>query len=163
MEPNSSTDEALAQEGAAAQAPGGDDLAQGAQASEETAEASAAASGNKTLVLGASENPSRYSFLAANRLLQHGHSILLIGARPGQVLGQPILTNHPALEGIHTVTLYLNPHHQAEYEDYIVGLKPARVIFNPGTEHPDFMDRLEAEGVEVLEACTLVMLGSGLY
>jgi hypothetical protein len=158
MEPNSTTDPA------AAQAPGGDDQTQGAKASHDTATASdTAASGKKTLVLGASENPSRYSFLAANRLLQHGHPVVLIGARPGHVAGQPILTNHPALEGIHTVTLYLNPYHQAEYEDYIAGLKPARVIFNPGTENPDFMDRLEAEGVEVLEACTLVMLGADLY
>jgi predicted CoA-binding protein len=150
MDPNSSTDPAAKTTAAATEAQG------------VAAQASSSAS-KKTLVLGASENPSRYSFLAANRLLQHGHPVVLIGARPGQVAGQSILTNHPALEGIHTVTLYLNPLHQAEYEDYIVGLKPARVIFNPGTENPDFMDRLEAAGVEVLEACTLVMLGADLF
>ncbi|MBI1192206.1 MAG: CoA-binding protein [Bacteroidetes bacterium] len=145
MDPNSSTDPA-------------------AQASADpAAQASGAPAVKKTLVLGATENPSRYAYLATDRLLQHDHPVVLIGARPGQVLGQTILTNHPDLEGIHTVTLYLNPQLQAEYEDYIGALKPTRVIFNPGTENPDFMDRLEAEGVEVLEACTLVMLGAGMY
>jgi len=155
MDPHSSTDPAAKTAAAAQGADPAAKIAAAAQAS--------SSSGKKTLVLGASENSSRYSFLAANRLLLHGHPVVLIGARPGHVLDQPILTNHPALEGIHTVTLYLNPLHQAEYEDYIVGLKPARVIFNPGTENPDFMDRLEAAGVEVLEACTLVMLGADLF
>ena len=126
-------------------------------------EAAEKTSGKKTLVLGASENPSRYAYLAAKRLLDAGHPVVLIGARSGHVLEQPILTDHPVLEHIHTVTLYLNPKHQEEYEDYIVALEPARVIFNPGTENPDFMDRLEEAGVEVLPACTLVMLSAGMF
>jgi len=126
-------------------------------------EAAEKTSGKKTLVLGASENPSRYAYLATSRLLDAGHPVVLIGARSGHVLEQPILTDHPVLEHIHTVTLYLNPKHQEEYEDYIVALEPARVIFNPGTENPDFMDRLEEAGVEVLPACTLVMLSAGMF
>jgi len=130
---------------------------------EASGEAAEKTSGKKTLVLGASENPSRYAYLAAKRLLDAGHPVVLIGARSGHVLEQPILTDHPVLEHIHTVTLYLNPKHQEEYEDYIVALEPARVIFNPGTENPDFMDRLEEAGVEVLPACTLVMLSAGMF
>jgi predicted CoA-binding protein len=118
---------------------------------------------HKTLVLGASGHPWRYSYKATERLLAHGHPVVLLGAREGEVLGQPVVSGHPELEGVHTVTVYLSLAHQAEYADYLLNLKPARVIFNPGAENPALQARLQAAGVEVLEACTLVMLGGGMY
>jgi len=117
----------------------------------------------KTLVIGASQNPARYSFLAINMLKQYLHEIEAIGLREGNVNGTAIKTGRPDLESIDTVTLYIGPRHQPEYYSYIIKLKPKRVIFNPGTENEEFENLLHKEGIETLEACTLVMLRSGLY
>ena len=94
----------------------------------------------KTLIIGASSNPERYSYLAAERLLAHGHEIELIGKRPDVVLGKTIDTEKINFSGIDTVTLYVSEKFQPEYYDYIVSLHPKRVIFNPGTENKEFED-----------------------
>ncbi len=117
----------------------------------------------KTLVLGASEHPDRYSYLAVQRLRAHGHPVVALGNRPGQIGDVPIVTGQQSLEGIDTVTLYLNPRRQEEYYPYILSLHPRRIIFNPGTENDDLEALARAQGIEVLEACTLVMLASGQY
>jgi predicted CoA-binding protein len=117
----------------------------------------------KTLVLGASENPARYSNKAIYRLRSKGHEVVAIGRRKGQVLDVPIETEHPTLEGIDTVTLYLNPMNQQPYIDYILSLKPKRIIFNPGTENMQLEALAEEQGIKTMEACTLVMLGTGQY
>ncbi|MCB0699527.1 MAG: CoA-binding protein [Chitinophagales bacterium] len=117
----------------------------------------------KTLVLGASENPSRYSNIAINRLAGYKHPVVAIGRRAGNVAGVNIETNTPQWEGIDTVTLYLNPRNQEPYYDYILSLKPKRVIFNPGTENDAFEERLREQGIVAQEACTLVLLSTGQY
>ena len=89
----------------------------------------------KTLVLGASENPARYGNKAIYALRRKGHEVVAIGRRKGQVLDVPIDTEQKPLEGVDTVTLYLNPTNQQPYIDYILSLKPKRIIFNPGTEN----------------------------
>lgn len=116
-----------------------------------------------TAIIGASENPERYSFKATQRLKQHGHSVYPVGIRAGIIEGETILTGKPELKNIDTVTLYVGPQNQAAWQDYILGLKPKRLIFNPGTENPDFMKMAEAQGIACLEACTLVMLSIGNY
>lgn len=117
----------------------------------------------KTLVVGASENPDRYANKAANRLLQHGHEIELLGLRKGAIRGVPIQTGQPALSDIDTVTLYVGARNQDGLTDYIKDLKPRRVIFNPGTENPAFERELKQMGIEPVEGCTLVMLSIGAY
>ena len=118
---------------------------------------------DKTLVLGASENPGRYSYAAMKRLAAKGFGVLAIGKKAGKVDDMEILTGHVPDENVDTVTLYLNPTHQKPYYDYILSLKPRRIIFNPGTEN-DELERLAAkEGIDTLEACTLVMLSTGQY
>ena len=119
--------------------------------------------GLRTLVLGASENPARYSYLATERLLEAGHEPLLVGAKEGKVFGLDILTGMPDLGHVHTVTLYINPQRQVGFEEWLLAMTPERVIFNPGTENPAFAARLREQGAEVLPACTLVMLASGSY
>lgn len=117
----------------------------------------------KTLVLGASSNPSRYSFLAMNRLKAHRHPVVAVGRKEDEVAGIHI-SKTPVLEdGVDTVTLYLNPTHQKEYYDYILGLQPQRIIFNPGTENPELMKLAKERGIEPVVACTLVMLATGQY
>ncbi|HEY1030662.1 MAG TPA: CoA-binding protein [Flavipsychrobacter sp.] len=117
----------------------------------------------KTVVLGASENPSRYSYLATTRLRAHNHPVVAIGNREGMIDDTPITKEHPAMDDVDTVTLYLNPTNQKPYYDYILSLKPKRVIFNPGTENPELERMIEGQGGDAIEACTLVMLSTGQY
>jgi hypothetical protein len=117
----------------------------------------------KTLILGATPNPERYAYLAAKKLVKHGHEIINVGIKQGEVGGQPILNGQPELEGIDTVTLYVGPKHQPAYYDWLTGLKPRRIIFNPGTENAELSMLASKVGIETVVACTLVMLGSGVY
>lgn len=117
----------------------------------------------KTMVLGASENPTRYSFLAVNRLRANGHPVVAIGNKKGVIGDTTILTERPAEQDIDTVTLYLNPQLQQQYYDYIFSLKPKRIIFNPGTENEELEEMAKAKGIQPVEACTLVMLSTGQY
>ncbi len=112
------------------------------------------------MVIGASTNPERYSFLAINRLLQYGHEVIAIGLKEGTVGGVKIQTGQPSISQVDTITLYINPERQIPLYDYILNLKPRRIIFNPGTENDELETRAKNKGIEVLEACTLVLLGT---
>lgn len=115
------------------------------------------------MVLGASANPDRYSFLAVNKLKAFKHPVVAIGKRTGTVGDTPILAAPEPQEGVDTVTLYLNPTNQQPYYDYILGLKPQRIIFNPGTENPELMRKAREQNIEPVVGCTLVMLSAGMY
>lgn len=117
----------------------------------------------KTLVFGASIRPYRYSNLALRRLVQNGIDVEAFGLRSGSVAGVEIQTNLESFKQIDTVTLYMNPGRQREFYDQILSLKPRRVIFNPGTENPEFYKLLDKKGIEVEVACTLVLLATGSY
>jgi hypothetical protein len=118
---------------------------------------------NKTLILGASANPSRYSYLALNRLKSKGHEIVAIGKKQTNVAGVQIETEKKDWKGVDTITLYLNPVHQQQYYDYILSLRPRRIIFNPGAENPELYQLAKENNIQPVEACTLVMLGTGQY
>jgi len=118
---------------------------------------------DKTLIIGASNNPERYSYLAAQKLLAHGYEIEMIGKRAEIVFGRTIDTKKKEFEDIDTVTLYISEKFQPEYYEYVISLNPRRVIFNPGTENPEFEKLLIQNDIHVEEACTLVLLGSGQY
>lgn len=116
------------------------------------------------LLLGASENPMRYSHMATLMLLEYGHKPVLVGKSGIGVQGLPILRVVPKdLQRLDTITLYLNPLHQVAWYNTIISLKPGRVIFNPGTENPELMERLDAANIPYLQACTLVMLRAGQF
>ncbi len=117
----------------------------------------------KTLVIGASDSPARYSNLAVNRLIAHQHPVIALGKEKGIIGDTVIETEHKPFENIDTVTLYINPLHQQAYYDYILSLHPRRIIFNPGTENEEFYDKAKAAGIQVQEACTLVLLSTGQY
>lgn len=117
----------------------------------------------KTLVIGASEKPDRYSNKAIRALLVHQHEVVALGLRKGEVAGISFDSEKKAFENIDAVTLYVGPQNQPEYYDYIIGLKPQRVIFNPGTENPEFISALESAGIFPEIACTLVLLATGQY
>lgn len=117
----------------------------------------------RTVIIGASTNPERYSYKAAHKLSEHGHEICLIGIKSGELLGVPIHTDLVAFEGIDTVTLYVSAKNQVPYYEYIIGLQPKRVIFNPGTENDEFAERLNSLGIQPEVACTLVLLSTNMY
>ena len=117
----------------------------------------------KTVVLGASTNPERYSFLAVNKLANYGHSVVAVGIKKGSIQDIEIQNGTPDVADVDTVSLYLNPTNQKPYYDYIVSLKPRRIIFNPGTENEELADLALQNGIETIDACTLVMLSTGQY
>lgn len=121
-------------------------------------------SNNKpTVVIGASPQSSRYSYLATLSLQKHGHQVYPLGIHAGQINGLEIVTSNPALENVDTVTLYIGPDKQAGWADYIFSLNPKRIIFNPGTENRELEQQAMDRGIEALEACTLVLLSIGEY
>jgi len=117
----------------------------------------------KTLVLGATPNPDRYAYLATVKLRSQGHEVVPVGIKKGMIGDLEIVNGRPLPGDIDTVTLYLGPERQQEYYDYILSLKPKRIIFNPGTENDELAALAEANGIETVEACTLVMLSIGNY
>ena len=117
----------------------------------------------KTLVLGASNNPSRYSYLAINALQSKGHDIIAIGKRSGKIGKVEIETTEREIDDLDTVTLYLNPFNQKQYYTYIFSLHPKRIIFNPGAENEELFAMAKKRGIFPQEACTLVLLSTGQY
>ena len=117
----------------------------------------------KTLVIGGSVNPVRFSNRAIRQLLAYNLPVVAAGLRAGDVEGVKIQTDFPAFENIHTVTLYVGPKNQPHYYDYIISIKPKRIIFNPGTENDEFMDIAAKNNIEVVQNCTLIMIMEGSY
>lgn len=119
----------------------------------------------KTVIIGATTNPARYAYTAASMLKEYGHTIVPVGIREGTIFDVPILDirTKPAVADVDTVTLYIGPAHQPEHYDYILGLKPKRIIFNPGTENPQFERMAESAGIDAEEACTLVLLRTNQF
>src|SRR5690606_42001864 len=116
-----------------------------------------------TLIIGASTNHARYSYLVANKLVRNGYPSVNVRRKEGEVAGVAIETPEAIHEHIDTITLYIGPRNQPPYYDYILNTKPKRVIFNPGAENPELVEKLEEQGIEAVEACTLVMLNTGQY
>ncbi len=117
----------------------------------------------KTLVLGASTNPSRYSYLAIQRLISNKLEVKALGRKEGEVNSVKIHTVKKIFKNINTITLYLNKKNQVEFYDYILEIKPKRVIFNPGTENVELENLLFKNNIAFEKACTLVLLGIGKY
>lgn len=117
----------------------------------------------KTLVIGASVKPERYSNKAIRMLEEYDHDVVALAKRTGHVNGVPIQTEFPHEENVHTVTMYLDANRQSEYYEDILSLKPQRVIFNPGAENDELKEMLESKGIETVEGCTLVMLRSNQF
>lgn len=117
----------------------------------------------KTIVLGATPNPSRYAYLATKKLKAYGHEVIPLGIRKGEIEGIKIENSTPQYEGVDTVTLYLNADLQKQYYDYILSLKPKRIIFNPGAENFELARLAKEQDIETELACTLVMLSIGNY
>ncbi|MBT8327135.1 MAG: CoA-binding protein [Bacteroidia bacterium] len=117
----------------------------------------------RTLVIGATPNPNRYAFIATNMLLEYSHEVVLYGIKRGDIAGIPILKEWPAKEEIDTITLYINPRLQEQYLQKMVELKPKRIICNPGTENPELEKLARLQNIEVLNACTLVLLRTNQY
>ncbi len=117
----------------------------------------------KTAVLGASPNPGRYSYIATKMLTDYQYEVIPLGRRQGKIEGHDIITDWPEAEDVHTVTMYMNAKHQEPFMDYVLGLEPERIIFNPGAENPALAKVAREKGIETINACTLVMLRTDQY
>lgn len=119
----------------------------------------------KTVIAGATTNPSRYAHIAANMLTDKEYEIVPVGIKKGNVRGKEILDirKNPEIDNVDTLTLYLGPQNQKEYYQYFMDLKPKRIIFNPGTENPELEKIAHDQGIEIVHGCTLVMLSVGNY
>lgn len=117
----------------------------------------------RVLIFGASTNPTRYAYIATNLLLEMGHEVFLVGIKEGEVSGITVQQDQPNIPDIDTVTLYVGTQHQQDLLAYMNQLKPKRVIFNPGTENSVLMSELMKLGIQVEEACTLVLLHTGQF
>ena len=117
----------------------------------------------KTLVMGASPNPLRFSHKMVKSLVRHNNEVVAIGLRDGEISGIKILTGEPVLKDIHTVALYVCPKRQVPIYNYILSLHPKRIIFNPGTINEEFMQMAKDNNIEVVTDCALIMLSSGRY
>ena len=117
----------------------------------------------KTLILGASTNPSRYAHMAACRLAVHGHPIVNVGMKKGEVAEQPIEKPEIIHHDIDTITMYVGPQNQKDLYDYVIKTKPKRIIFNPGSENEELENLANENGIETIEACTLVLLSTNQY
>jgi predicted CoA-binding protein len=114
-------------------------------------------------ILGASDNPERFSYKALKMLLESGHSVSLVSPRLKEVEGRAVVSSLKDLSGIDTLTMYVNEKISSTLKEEILGLNPKRVIFNPGTENADLMKDLNQKGIATEEACTLVLLRSGAF
>ncbi len=119
----------------------------------------------KTVIIGSTTHPWKYAQQAASMLNAASHPFIPVGIREGEVFGEKILNiyDEPAIPEVDTITLYINPNKQKQWYNYLLSLKPKRIIFNPGTENQEFKLMAENEGIECLEACTLVMLSIGNF
>jgi len=117
----------------------------------------------KTLVLGATPDEGRYAYLAANRLVRKGHTIVNVGLKKGEVASVPIEKPEEIHHDIDTITLYVGPQNQPPLYGYILQTHPKRIIFNPGTENSELKRMAKEQGIETLNACTLVLLATGQY
>jgi predicted CoA-binding protein len=117
----------------------------------------------KTVVIGATPNSSRYAYMAVKSLVNHGNEVIPIGRKHGEIEGLTILNEYPAIEGVDTVSLYLNAQNQAPIQEYILSLKPKRIIFNPGAENSDLEAAAKKAGIKPVHGCTLIMLSSQTY
>lgn len=119
----------------------------------------------KTVVVGATTNPGRYAYLAANLLRNYDHTIVPVGIKKGNVAGEDILDlrEKPEIKDVDTVTLYVGRRNLPEWHEYILGLKPKRIVFNPGTEDEALVQKAKELGIETVYGCTLVMLRSNTY
>ena len=119
----------------------------------------------KTVVLGASPNPTRYSYMACHMLNDHSYAFVPVSIKHGEIAGEDILDirNSPEISEVHTLTMYVGKPNQLEYYNYFLSLSPKRVIFNPGSENNELSKLFRQAEIEVVEACTLVMLRTGQF
>jgi predicted CoA-binding protein len=117
----------------------------------------------KTVVLGASPNPGRFSHQMVTSLVKNGREVVPLGQRKGTIAGRRILTGKPQIEDVHTICMYIGPRHQPPMYDYIFSLKPSRIIFNPGTFNPELAGLAREKGIETVAKCALIMMAQGTY
>lgn len=118
----------------------------------------------RVVVLGASDKPERYAHQAQQLLVRHGHEVIPVHPRLKEIEGVPVVADLAQVAGpVDTVTMYVGPAISSGLDEKLIALKPRRVLFNPGSENPTLSTQLQAVGIGVEEACTLVLLHTGQF
>ena len=117
----------------------------------------------KTVVLGASPNPLRFSHKMVKSLVRHGIDVVPVGFRKGKISDVDILIGQPKIKDVHTISLFMGARHQPPFYDYILKLNPRRIIFNPGTYNPELSELAKKNGIEPVIDCALIMLNKGTF
>lgn len=117
----------------------------------------------KTVILGATPDATRFAYKAAHMLVRYGHEIVPVGIKKGEVAGKAIINDRSFIPDVDTVALYVGPRNQIDLYEYIIGLKPKRIIFNPGTENDELISLAQKNNIEPVLGCTLVMLSAKTY
>ena len=120
------------------------------------------------VIIGASDKPHRYANMAMHSLIEHGHDVYLVNPFKSDIENIPCYSSVADIAGaiadeIDTVTLYVNPNRFQDHIDEVIKARPKRIIMNPGTEDAALEKRLSEAGINVLRACTLVMLNTGQF
>ena len=118
---------------------------------------------SKIVVLGATPNRDRYSYKAVKALRKRHYDVVALGVQKGEIAGIVIQNDRPVLDDVDAVMLYLNPERQKPLYEYILSIKPRRIIFNPGTDNEELADLAEKNGIEVVRQCALIMLTSDTF
>jgi predicted CoA-binding protein len=118
---------------------------------------------SKIVVLGASPNPERYSYKAVKALRKRNYDTVALGFQKGKIVDIVIQTDQPVLDDVDSVLLYMNAERQKPLYEYILSMKPRRIIFNPGTENKELADLAERNGIGVVHQCALIMLTNGIF
>ncbi|WP_395743733.1 CoA-binding protein [Prosthecobacter sp.] len=118
----------------------------------------------RVVIVGASDKPERYSHRALLLLRKHGHEVVPVHPRLAEIEGIPVVSDLSAISGaVDTVTMYVGAAISDGLRDKLLGLKPRRVIFNPGAENALLAVDLEKAGIACADACTLVLLNTGQF
>ena len=118
----------------------------------------------RVVIMGASNNPERYSHRALLLLHKHGHEVVPVHPKFAEIEGIPVVADVGLISGpVDTVTMYVATAISSGMQDKLVALKPGRVIFNPGAENASLADALQKAGIACENACTLVLLNTGQF
>ena len=118
----------------------------------------------RVVIVGASNNPERYSHRALLLLRKHGHGVVPVHPKLAEIEGIPVVSDLGGVSGpVDTVTMYVGAAISTGMQDQLIALKPTRVIFNPGAENAVLAAALQKAGIACEEACTLVLLNVGQF
>jgi predicted CoA-binding protein len=115
------------------------------------------------LVLGATDNTNLTSYSAIKLMMHRGLHVMALGPKKTRI-DQIAITDEPAaIKQADVVSIFLSAKKQRKYYDYILSLKPEKLVFNPGTENPELEFLAQKNQIQIIKGCTIALLANGLW